>query len=92
MKLYRSYGDKLSPLLAEEAKDEEKPLIDVAALSEAYAALREMAESFDYDSTMYVLESLAEYRIPKEERGRYEKIREAIKAPDWEKLKELLDV
>ena len=92
LKLYRSYGDKLSPLLAEEAKDEEKPLIDVAALSEAYAALREMAESFDYDSTMYVLESLAEYRIPKEERGRYEKIREAVKAPDWEKLKELLDV
>lgn len=90
LKLYRSFADKLSPLLTEEVKDEEKPLIDGAALSEAYEALREVAVSFDYDSAMYILESLGEYRIPEEEKDRYEKIRKAAQAPDWEGLKALL--
>ncbi len=89
LSLYRSYAEKLAPLLIKES-DEGKPMIETEALVEAYDALREMAEVFDYDSAMYVLESLEEYRIPEEETERYKKIRQAIGKPDWEKLMELL--
>lgn len=65
-------------------------MIDADALSEAYGALREIAATFDYDSAMYVLESLEEYRIPEDEAERYEQIRQAASEPDWGKLRELL--
>ncbi len=89
LSLYRSYAEKLAPLLEKES-DEGKPMIDADALSEAYGALREIAATFDYDSAMYVLESLEEYRIPEDEAERYEQIRQAASEPDWGKLRELL--
>ncbi|MBQ7479355.1 MAG: response regulator [Selenomonadaceae bacterium] len=90
LRLYRSYAEKLAPLLSAGEGAEDKPLIDDAAIKEAYEAIGEMAASFDYDSVQYVLENLAGYRFPAEESVRYQAIRQAARIPDWEKLTSLL--
>ena len=90
MQLYLSYQAKLAPLYKVEEDDSNKPLIGDDELAEAYETMREVAASFDYDSMMFVIQSLDDYRLPKEEIERYQKIKSAAMKPDWEKVRELL--
>ncbi len=93
LSLYESYLSALAPLKPRAAAEEtaaELPEIPVERLHEAYAAIKEMALSFDFESIQFVLSSLAEYRIPPEEAARHEKIRAAAQKPDWTALQELL--
>lgn len=90
LSLYRSYTEKLSALFSPLPEGEKRPLIEAEALEEAYGTLQEVIQSFDYDSTAFVLESLAEYSLPEEEKERYQAIKSAIKKLDWEKAGELL--
>ena len=90
LQLYLSYQAKLAQLCEAEEDDSNKPLIDDNALAEAYETMREVAESFDYDSMMFVIQSLDDYRLPKEESERYKQIKTAAMKPDWDKVKELL--
>ena len=92
LELYRSYGEKLAPLLNTDNGDiSDKPLISGSELSEAYEAMRETVSAFDYDSLESVLTTLSEYSIPKEEQAHYESIKAAAAEPDWAKLAELLN-
>ncbi len=89
--LYKSYIEVLSPLLTKEKEgDEDKPLIDEAALTDAYETMRDMAKSFDYDSMMFVFDSLAEYRFNDTDRKKLAAVKEAAAKPDWDKVRELL--
>ena len=90
LQLYLSYQAKLAPLYKVEEDDSNKPLIGDDELAEAYETMREVAASFDYDSMMFVIQSLDDYRLPKEEIERYQKIKSAAMKPDWEKVRELL--
>ena len=92
LKLYRSYVGKLQPLIKFDTDNEndDKPLIDEAELAEAFGAMKDIAASFDYDSLMFVFQSLDEYRLPNEEAKRYRKIKEAASNLDWEKVNNLL--
>ena len=94
LQLYIGYASKLEPLLKKEdgTADEEKPLIEEGELQEAYEAMRDVAESFDYDSMMFILDSMDEYRLPEGEAERFEKLRAAAKKPDWDGVRELLNV
>ena len=89
--LYRSYAEKLSPLIAPKTPEEEKPLMDAAELRDAFETMKEVAAAFDYDSLKFVLDSLAEYRLPEEAAEKYREIKKAAQEPDWEQVKSLLD-
>ena len=91
LKLYTSYIDKLAPLIQNDSDDSDKPLIEPAELAEAYGAIRDVAASFDYDSLMFVFQSLDEYRLPDDEAERYKQIKEAADKLDWNKLLNLLN-
>ncbi len=90
--LYRTYLERLAPLRKAEPEPDavEKTLIDRGQLIEAYETIRELTSSFDYDSLQFVLDSLAQYRLPREEQARYQALRQAAAVPDWERLKEVL--
>ena len=60
------------------------------ALAEAYETMREVAQSFDYDSMQFVIQSLEEYKLPPDESKRFSEIKTAAAKPDWEKVHELL--
>ena len=91
LELYRSFATKLSPLLKQADDDEDKPLISDDDFNEAIEALREAAASFDYDSVMFVMDQLNDYRLPETHSARIKSIREAAAKLDWEKLNELLE-
>ena len=89
LELYRSYLKKLSALIEVE-DDESKPLIDSAQLAEAYQTLKEVSASFDYDTASFVVNSLADYRLPESERERYKNLRNAVEKLDWETVNRLI--
>ena len=90
LELYRSFAQKLSPLIKQANDDEDKPLIGEDELAEALEAMQEMAASFDYDSMQFVLESLEEYRLPDDQLERFKKLRAALSKLDWEEVREAL--
>ncbi len=90
LELYISFADKLAPLIKTEADDSDKPLIEDDALAEAYETLSDAAAGFDYDTAMFVLESLEDYRIPENQRDKFSQIKTAVSKPDWEELANLL--
>ena len=90
LQLYLAYAFKLAPLTKKRTEEDERPLIDGAALTEAYETMRDIALSFDYDSMLMVMDSLEQYRLPPAETARYESLLTAIKKPDWNMVNELL--
>lgn len=89
--LYRASGEALAPLKEPKRDDENLPEIDMTSLHKAYAAIREMASSFDYKSIQFVLDDLAKNRIPKEAAERHARLVEAAKKLDWDGLKKILE-
>ena len=89
--LYRSYAEKLSPLIEIEEDDSDKPLIDDSELAEAYEAMKDSAATFDYDSLMFVIQSLNDYKLPDSEVEKYKNIKSAADKLDWETIKKLLN-
>lgn len=90
LELYRSYVELLAPLCPVSATSPDLPMISGDDLREAYETIREMITSFDYDSIMFVLESLEEYRLPETEQGRYKELRSSANKADWEALRRIL--
>ena len=90
LELYLSFEKKLSQLIKDEDSDEDKPLIKVSELAEAYETLKEVSASFDYDSVMFVIKSLEDFKLPDAEKEKFEKIKSAAEKPDWETLKNLV--
>ena len=91
LELYSSYAEKLAPLYKVEEDNSNKPLIDENELAEAFEAMKEIAASFDYDSLMFVFQSLDDYRLPESEANRYKQIKDAAVKLDWEKINALLN-
>ncbi|MBR1859419.1 MAG: response regulator [Selenomonadaceae bacterium] len=91
LELYLSYAAKLAPLCKVEDDNADKPLIDDDALAEAYETMREVAASFDYDSLVFVFQSLDDYRLPDSEVERYKALKNAAAKLDWDKINSLLN-
>ncbi len=91
LKLYKSYSEKLKPLIKTQENDLDKPLIDESELAEAFETMKEIAASFDYDSLTFVFQSLDEYKLPKNKAELYKEIKNAASKLDWEKINELLN-
>ncbi len=91
LKLYRTYAEKLSPLIQVEVDDDSKPLIEPDALAEAYETLKEVAQTFDYDTLNFVIQSLDEYRLPDVEREKMKALKDASSKLDWEQIRKIVD-
>jgi hypothetical protein len=46
--------------------------------------------NFDFDTLTIMMESLKGYRIPKEERERYTRLKQYAARPEWDKIEKLL--
>ena len=88
--LYRSYQSKLAPLQPELESGRDKPILAADQAAEAYATIKELAGAFDLDSILFVLKSLADYRLQAEDRLRYEQLKAAAEKPDWDELNRVL--
>ena len=91
LKLYRSYFEKLSPMIETKETNSNKPLIDEDSLTEALEAMKDAAANFDIDSLEFVLESLEDYQLPENEFERYKKIKSAVAKLDWESITSILN-
>lgn len=80
----------LSPLLAAEKPDGEKAAIGEAELAEAWEAMAEVVQSFDYDSLQYMIGELDGYSLPVADKEKLAKIKQAASVPDRETLKRIL--
>ena len=90
LKLYRTYAEKLAPLIKVEDNDKDKPPIDDDALAEAYETLREAAATFDDDTLNFVINSLEDYRLPDGERDKFKALKIAAGKLDWETIQALM--
>ena len=90
LKLYRSYYDKLTPLLSSGQDTDLRPELGIEELQEGLSAIREFVDAFDFDSADGVMTMLLDYRIPAEEAERFEEIRRKLSAVDREALLGLL--
>ena len=90
LNLYRSYLKKLSTLIKTEEDDSNKPLIGESELAEAYQTLKEVSATFDYDTASFVVNSLADYRLPESERERYKNLKVAVEKLDWDQVNKLI--
>ncbi len=92
LEMYRGYNDRLPAVIAadEAASDTAKETIDHDALSEAYAAIREAAEAFDYDTADEIISMLKEYRVPDEESEKYTRVCDLVTRLDRDAILEEL--
>ena len=90
LKLYRSYYDKLTPLVEGGGDEAPRPLIPQEELSEALSAIREFVDAFDFDSADGVMEMIKDYQMPKDFEEQFEKIKYALSAVDREELLKLI--
>ena len=88
--MYKETADLLSGIFDKKEDDTGKELIEQAKLNEAYAAMREIAQMFDYDSIVMVLNSVTKYQIPDEEKEKVESLENAIRNADWDKITRIL--
>lgn len=85
--LFRSYLEALSPLGAE---DEKLPEISRDVLSDAYDSLMDVIDIKDYELTRMILQSVREYRLPEEDRARFDRLQEMLARMDWDGMREVL--
>ena len=94
LKDYRKLGDLLERVLDEEksgAADEDKPLIKEDELRDAYETMKDFAKTYDYDSMIFVLDSLGEYRVDEEDAEKLKKIRALTEDFKWEEISDMLN-
>ena len=89
---YRLFAEKLFALLEEpDEEEDDRPEIDATGLAEAYTGIREYVDAFDFDSADAILEMLSGYRIPDQEKERYEKIRDMVMQLDRDGLMKMFE-
>ena len=89
--LYRSYQQKLAPLVTNADDDaRNKPLIDAEMLQEALGGIKEFVTAFDFDSADQIAAMLNDYQLPDAEQERYKLIKKHLAAVNREELLKLL--
>ncbi len=88
--MYRDYAKQLAFLTEEENDTEDAEPISPKKLNEAYSAIRDFLEAFDYESAEEVLNMLKSFAIPKSEQTRYNELKEKILLLDRDGALELI--
>ncbi|MBR5422119.1 MAG: response regulator [Lachnospiraceae bacterium] len=79
---FRDYEKKLAFLAEDEETPEDAEEIPEDKLFEAYDAMAEFLEAFDYDSAEDIQKMLGAFAIPKSEEKRYNKLKEMLATLD----------
>ncbi|MCR4587027.1 MAG: response regulator [Lachnospiraceae bacterium] len=91
LSLYRSYKTLLAPFDAEELDSgKELPLLERDRLQEAYQAMYEYAEVYDYNGADEVIRLLKKYSIPEDQQKIYQDIKRLLLSVNREELLETL--
>ena len=89
--LYRSYLEKLSAIDPDRSPEADaREEITEEDLADAYSEIRMYAEDYDFDGIDAMMDTLAEYRIPQNQKERFQKIRTCVTNVDREGLLKLL--
>ncbi|MCR4705638.1 MAG: response regulator [Lachnospiraceae bacterium] len=88
MTQYLAFKEKLRGI-KETADNDEREMIPEEELSDAYGALREVIPQMDYDAVEMILDNLKEYKLPKEDAEKIEKISIMLKSFDWDGMEKL---
>ena len=90
--VYRSFSDRLSffDTVNEYSDGDDKEEADRDMINDAYEAIRELADTADYDSVEMVLGSFKEYRLPKEDADKFKQIEKMLKKLDWDGIISLI--
>lgn len=84
--MLRDVKIKLSKL----SGDDDLPYISEDVLKDAYNSLEEFVNMMDYELTRMVMDSVSGYRLPEEDKNRFEKLNNCLAKLDWEGMVELL--
>jgi signal transduction histidine kinase/CheY-like chemotaxis protein len=91
---YNNLVNKLEPLnqkkMERDKSEDERPIISVEKLKEAYITLYESCANFDFDSMVHVAQMLQEYQIPRGEEDRVAAILKAVDNYDYELIPEII--
>ena len=88
----RHYGDAIAAILFGETPDEgQKEMASSEKIEDAYRTISEFLEFIDYDSIEMVLSSMESYRLPDEDRERFEKLSTALRRLDRKGMKAILE-
>ena len=95
---YRRMKEIFAPVFPEEEKkaadtaedDSNKEPISDDALNELLSALKEFASILDYEDMSELITQARDYRLPDEEKKRFDALEQAIRLVDTEKILELL--
>ena len=71
-------------------ENDDRPLITLDELSEAYTAISEFYSSLDFDSIVNIVESLKGYRFPEDEATRLDAIIKAVDNYDYELIPRII--
>ncbi len=85
MKEFKEIRDALAK---EFGSSDDLPPISEDKLEEAYGAITEFAGMMDYDCVKMVLDSLDEYTLPTEDKGRFDKVKQLLAEMNWDGIKE----
>ncbi len=91
IKLYVSYKTRLFPYMSwkQQQKANKRPISE-EELKEAFAALKEVCPSMDYDAVEMILEELDKYKLPTQTQKRVAEITKQLRRMDWDKIEILL--
>ncbi len=88
MEQYLSYKDRLCGIKGDADDDARQPISE-EDLQDAYAALRDVVPQMDYDAVEMILINLKEYKLPKEDAEKIEKLSIMLKSFDWDGIEKL---
>lgn len=88
---HKALGYSMKKYMLDKEDDIDKPTITPEKIKEAYCALKEIAQLFDYDSAQAIIESMDNYKFPESELEKYKKIKKAVNNTDWDTLNHLME-
>ena len=89
---YRSYKPVLAKVFGKnDEPDMSLPEISPDDLHEMYSLIKGFAADFDLDNIDNLMNEAKNYRIPENEREKFEKIKECVTNADWGTLEQLLE-
>ena len=80
----------LDPYFGNGKASDDRDEIDPGELAESYEAIREFASVFDLSSIDMIIKQMEGCRLPDLEQERFEKLKAAVRASDWERIGSLL--
>lgn len=92
LEMYRNYKNTLSVLNKKEKSVEtNKQMVPADMLDDAYEALKELIPAMDYDSIEMIIGELKKYRLPKEDKERFNKLEQLLLNMDWEGMSQVIE-